>query len=388
MGCGLTKPAVSLPSTSTTDSDNHHSPIDENVKPIAEVTELQPSVDETREPERVRSITPKSAASGEKSSGASDSEANEEQDYPIRITTKADTDSPTNQNVIATESKKGFVAFDIPLDGSQATILDNVLKKPLPKRLRHLEPLGHAPQITTEMLMEKLEKAEEKRQKALARWKEQAARRREMAQRRNEQFGDHHTAHISGLVMNCSYEIVWHIFLPFVSYYSRDIQVEDSISESKDIDQCMSPEDKRSAGSQLAEILQMTGDMDNTILTSINAEPSNQYNNNMTVQRAECTTDFDSIRLGQAEVDINRAYLFDFPTYRRGRSQLQVLPEEQEYNISDEETYTTDNKERMSEASPKLCQAKPSSDFNQYMSQPSKDLASTHPTRLNRSGGI
>ncbi|KAA0196564.1 hypothetical protein FBUS_05062 [Fasciolopsis buskii] len=74
-------------------------------------------------------------------------------------------DSPTNQSSTATEVKKGFVAFDIPLDGSQATLLDNVLKKPLPKRLRHLEPLGHAPQITTEMLMEKLEKAEEKRQK-------------------------------------------------------------------------------------------------------------------------------------------------------------------------------------------------------------------------------
>lgn len=132
----MTKPAVLAPVACAEGTENHHAPVDDSTSPITNLPETQPSVGDGNQVERARSITPKSTASSVKSSSASDSEERDAQDYPIRITTKTENDSPTNQSSTATEVKKGFVAFDIPLDGSQATLLDNVLKKPLPKRLR------------------------------------------------------------------------------------------------------------------------------------------------------------------------------------------------------------------------------------------------------------
>ncbi|GAA55063.1 hypothetical protein CLF_106604 [Clonorchis sinensis] len=143
-----------------------------------------------------RSVTPKSTESEGQTSSMTEDDSSDKPNSPLRIKAIAEQGTSVRSNAPAVETKKGFVAFDIPLNDTQESSLDNLLKKPLPRRLRvmsfhtHLEPLGNAPQITSEMLMEKLEKAEEKRQKALARWKEQAAKRREMAIRRSEQMGD------------------------------------------------------------------------------------------------------------------------------------------------------------------------------------------------------
>ncbi|VDD82903.1 unnamed protein product [Mesocestoides corti] len=93
-----------------------------------------------------------------------------EKEEPIVI--KADT-----QDLIQTHSdsnmpevmaaKKGYVAFEVNLDGQVDPYLDTS-KRPLPKRLKHLEPLPGAPKLTAEELNEKLERAEQKRLKALA----------------------------------------------------------------------------------------------------------------------------------------------------------------------------------------------------------------------------
>lgn len=64
-------------------------------------------------------------------------------------------------------AKKGYVVFEINLDGELDTCLDNS-KRPLPKRLKRLEPLPRAPKLTAEELNEKLERAEQKHLKALA----------------------------------------------------------------------------------------------------------------------------------------------------------------------------------------------------------------------------
>ncbi|VDN13868.1 unnamed protein product [Dibothriocephalus latus] len=63
-----------------------------------------------------------------------------------------------------TEGKKGFVAFEVNLDGVVEPTLDSS-RRQLPKRLKHLEPLEGAPKLTAEELNEKLERAEQKRLK-------------------------------------------------------------------------------------------------------------------------------------------------------------------------------------------------------------------------------
>ncbi|VDK32209.1 unnamed protein product [Taenia asiatica] len=73
-------------------------------------------------------------------------------------------------------AKKGYVVFEINLDGELDTCLDSS-KKPLPKRLKRLEPLPRAPKLTAEELNEKLERAEQKHLKALAMRKSGISRR-------------------------------------------------------------------------------------------------------------------------------------------------------------------------------------------------------------------
>ncbi|KAF5400709.1 hypothetical protein PHET_05906 [Paragonimus heterotremus] len=189
MGCGVSKLPIASPNGEGT--DNLSEPGCASVLAQSPVQERILSTENVRKDRYSPvSVTPKSTDSGEKSPSLSEDESDERQPSPIRIKAQGEEDIPTKLSPPGIEMKKGFVAFDIPLDDSQNILLESVLKKPLPRRLRHLEPLGHAPQITTELLMEKLEKAEEKRQKALAKWKEQSARRREMAVRRSEHMGD------------------------------------------------------------------------------------------------------------------------------------------------------------------------------------------------------
>ncbi|KAL5108116.1 hypothetical protein TcWFU_008755 [Taenia crassiceps] len=73
-------------------------------------------------------------------------------------------------------AKKGYVVFEINLDGELDTGLDSS-KRPLPKRLKRLEPLPRAPKLTAEELNEKLERAEQKHLKALAMRKSGISRR-------------------------------------------------------------------------------------------------------------------------------------------------------------------------------------------------------------------
>ncbi|KAA3675072.1 uncharacterized protein DEA37_0003445 [Paragonimus westermani] len=206
MGCGVSKSPIPTPNGEGTDSLNENGCA--SVLAQSPVQEPILSTDSVREDRcSLVSVTPKSTDSGENSPSVSEDDSDERQLSPIRMKPQGEDDIPTKQNPLVADMKKGFVAFDIPLEDSQDTLLENVLKKPLPRRLRvdccnfnsangvnfwlqHLEPLGHAPQITTELLMEKLEKAEEKRQKTLAKWREQSARRREAAIRRSEYMGD------------------------------------------------------------------------------------------------------------------------------------------------------------------------------------------------------
>ncbi|TPP64833.1 hypothetical protein FGIG_04152 [Fasciola gigantica] len=219
------------------------------------------------------------------------------------------------------------------------------------------------------MLMEKLEKAEEKRQKALARWKEQAARRRELAQRRSEQFGDHQVTSGSSTSQQS----------PSTSEQCNFPAKSDTTQEFKNNVSRASIEDKQSAGSQLAEILQMTGDMDNNTIIQTPSEPGCQYNNNMTVQRMESNIELDQMRLDQTQLDTNRTYLFDFPIYVRERSRLQVLPEEQENANSDEENTAVKQEQRR--IPPGIFSTPPTV-------QPSNEVSDVCSSRLNRSGGI
>nr|CAH8874534.1 unnamed protein product [Trichobilharzia regenti] len=91
---------------------------------------------------------------------------------PIRLTTKSDCNKVLKTSPCNAENKKGFISFDINLNESDDVMLDSLHTCPLPKHLKRLEPLDRTPKITTEMLMEKLDKAEEKRKKALERWKQ------------------------------------------------------------------------------------------------------------------------------------------------------------------------------------------------------------------------
>ncbi|KAA0195707.1 hypothetical protein FBUS_05188 [Fasciolopsis buskii] len=153
----------------------------------------------------------------------------------------------------------------------------------------------------------------------------------------------------------------------------------DNTPELKTNESNPSPDGKRSAGSQLAEILQMTGDIDSTIMTTPPTEPGCQYNNNMTVaQRMEQYSELDHMRLDQTQLDTNRNYLLDFPIYVRGRSRLQVLPEEQENSISDEENMAVEQEQI--NVSP-VTFAPPST------TSASKDLSDMCSSRLNRTAG-
>ncbi|KAF8566492.1 hypothetical protein P879_05453 [Paragonimus westermani] len=187
MGCGVSKfPSPNGEGTNSLNENGCASVLAQSL-----VQEPNLSTDSVRKDRcSLVSVTPNSTDSGENSPSVSEDDSDERQLSPICMKAQREDDIPTKQIPLLNDTKKGFVAFDIPLEDSQDTLLENVLKKPLPRRLRHLEPLGHAPQITTELLMEKLEKAEEKRQKALAKWREQSARRREAAIRRSEYMGD------------------------------------------------------------------------------------------------------------------------------------------------------------------------------------------------------
>lgn len=123
----------------------------------------------------------------------------------------------------------------------------------------------------------------------------------------------------------------------------------------------------------------MTGDIDSTIMTTPPTEPGCQYNNNMTVaQRMEQYSELDHMRLDQTQLDTNRNYLLDFPIYVRGRSRLQVLPEEQENSISDEENMAVEQEQI--NVSP-VTFAPPST------TSASKDLSDMCSSRLNRTAG-
>ncbi|KAG5453087.1 hypothetical protein CSKR_106258 [Clonorchis sinensis] len=189
MGCGVSK--APSPTLDEGDKDNLSEPKVTPKKAFSPTPAADLQVPHDRgEDNSPRSVTPKSTESEGQTSSMTEDDSSDKPNSPLRIKAIAEQGTSVRSNAPAVETKKGFVAFDIPLNDTQESSLDNLLKKPLPRRLRHLEPLGNAPQITSEMLMEKLEKAEEKRQKALARWKEQAAKRREMAIRRSEQMGD------------------------------------------------------------------------------------------------------------------------------------------------------------------------------------------------------
>lgn len=92
---------------------------------------------------------------------------------PIKSEQKQPAEASTDE-----KTGKGGVAFDIPVgSGGDAAAtagpsgagadIDKILRKPLPPRLRHLEPLENAPSISPEQLAEKLKKAEEKRERML-----------------------------------------------------------------------------------------------------------------------------------------------------------------------------------------------------------------------------
>ncbi|PAA93105.1 hypothetical protein BOX15_Mlig033735g2 [Macrostomum lignano] len=92
---------------------------------------------------------------------------------------------PAGLTVEDEKSGKGGVAFSIAVDGGGAggsggsggggssmlvkpnSDIDKILRKPLPPRLRHLEPLDSVPVMSPEQLAEKLRKAEEKRERML-----------------------------------------------------------------------------------------------------------------------------------------------------------------------------------------------------------------------------
>ncbi|CAH8588544.1 unnamed protein product [Dicrocoelium dendriticum] len=166
MGCGVSK--LSIPSSTGEVADNHL----ENGRASALNEPDQGNITaghKSPETHSTRPTTPRSTDSGDKHSSCSDNESDVRQVSPIRIRADSGRDALPNLSPAVAEMKKGFVAFDIPLNDSQNVEMDNILKKPLPRRLRRLEPLGNAPLITTEMLMEKLEKAEAKRRKVLLR---------------------------------------------------------------------------------------------------------------------------------------------------------------------------------------------------------------------------
>uniref|UniRef100_A0A1I8JKQ1 Stathmin n=2 Tax=Macrostomum lignano TaxID=282301 RepID=A0A1I8JKQ1_9PLAT len=89
---------------------------------------------------------------------------------------------------------KGGVAFNIPVGsggdangaaaGAASTAdIDKILRKPLPPRLRHLEPLENAPSISPEQLAEKLRKAEEKRERMLEKRRNSSVTKQSKARR-------------------------------------------------------------------------------------------------------------------------------------------------------------------------------------------------------------
>lgn len=73
------------------------------------------------------------------SSFSSESDTTESQDGPQRIKANTDYDSVEESlqpKPVPTESKTGFVAFDISLDETKDTPFDPLLRRPLPTRLK------------------------------------------------------------------------------------------------------------------------------------------------------------------------------------------------------------------------------------------------------------
>lgn len=91
--------------------------------------------------------------------------------------------------------EKTCIAFDISFNDSNQkemnSEIDNILKKPLPKKLQHLEPLQHAPRLTAADIERKMKQAEEKRLKKLEKRKIPG---RKASRRREQIMSTHHEA--------------------------------------------------------------------------------------------------------------------------------------------------------------------------------------------------
>ncbi|KAL7059309.1 hypothetical protein AAHC03_013711 [Spirometra sp. Aus1] len=179
MGCAASSPASVVDGITAHNNQNAQECVTEAAKTVeAEVTGR---CSDTTNQESDISKAAKRSPAIDRHSSFKDLESAEE---PIII--KADAQGllqpsgkPNADGTIPkTEGKKGFVAFEVSLDGVVEPTLDSS-RRQLPKRLKHLEPLEGAPKLTAEELNEKLERAEQKRLKVLAKRKNGLSRRTE-----------------------------------------------------------------------------------------------------------------------------------------------------------------------------------------------------------------
>ncbi|CAL8077199.1 unnamed protein product [Calicophoron daubneyi] len=330
MGCGVSKTSLPVEPVPTTEAQNEP---ENTAQPVGDVKEAAHVEKSTKDTGGAESPVPRSIESGGKSASNSDSEPAEKFNSPIRITTRTDNDPNSRTSPIVIEIKKGFVAFDIPLDGSQDSMLDNVFKRPLPRRLKHLEPLGHHPQITTEMLMEKLEKAEEKRQKALARWKDQATKRRQMAMRRNAQMGDTEKSKIQGPELNSQDEVEENELQSKVDETGEELGSTNPENTSTE----QAEAEAKLTGKEEVVLLSPPEVAAESPLPGMTEEIVNQNNNNVAyhhLQGEEVDEGSDRCLMSMHEGRSYRSRLL--PPYMRLGSYLQAVKEEEESDDEDE----------------------------------------------------
>ncbi|TGZ65742.1 hypothetical protein CRM22_005712 [Opisthorchis felineus] len=135
MGCGVSK--APSPTPDEGDKDNLSEPKVTPKKAFSPTPAADLQLPHDRgEDNSPRSVTPKSTDSEEQSSSMTEDESSDKPNSPLRIKAIAEQGTSVSSNTPAVETKKGFVAFDIPLNDTQESSLDNLLKKPLPRRLR------------------------------------------------------------------------------------------------------------------------------------------------------------------------------------------------------------------------------------------------------------
>ncbi|BHF69703.1 hypothetical protein SprV_0301274900 [Sparganum proliferum] len=165
MGCAASSPASVVDGITAHNNQNAQECVTEGAKTVE--AEVSGRCNDTTNQESDLSKATKRSPAIDRHSSFKDLESAEE---PIII--KADAQGllqpsgkPNADGTIPkTEGKKGFVAFEVSLDGVVEPTLDSS-RRQLPKRLKHLEPLEGAPKLTAEELNEKLERAEQKRLK-------------------------------------------------------------------------------------------------------------------------------------------------------------------------------------------------------------------------------